>query len=61
MRKTEYVSGSIQSSLFPRSLFIIYLLTLLVTAGVHVGLIVLFQAIALGSIWQTHIILLTHK
>lgn len=58
MKKTEYVSGSIQSSLFPRSLFIIYLLTLLVTAGVHVGLIVLFQTIELGDIWQTHIILL---
>lgn len=57
MKKTVYVSGSIQSSLFPRSLFVIYLLTLLVTAGVHVGLIVLFQVIALHSGWQTLIVL----
>lgn len=58
MKKTGYISGNIQNSLFPKSLFIVYLLTLLVTAGVHVGLIVLFQKIALGNIWQTHIILL---
>lgn len=57
MKKTEYVSGYIQNSLFPKSLFLVYLLTLLVTAGLHVGLIVLFEAIALGNIWQTHIIL----
>lgn len=57
MKKAEYVSGSIQSSLFPRSLFVIYLLTLLITAGVHVGLIVLFQVIELYSGWQTLIIL----
>lgn len=58
MKKTEYISGNIQNSLFPKSLFVVYLLTLLATAGVHVGLIVLFQEAALGSIWQTHIILL---
>ncbi len=57
MKKTEYVSGYIQSSLFPRALFVVYLLTLLVTAGLHVGLIVLFQTIALHSGWQTLIIL----
>ena len=48
MKKTEYVSGYIQSSLFPRALFVVYLLILLVTAGLHVGLIVLFQTIACG-------------
>lgn len=57
MKKTEYVSSYIQSSLFPRSLFVIYLLTLLVTAGLHVGLVVLFQTISLHSGWQTLIIL----
>lgn len=57
MKKTEYVSGYIQNSLFPKSLFLVYLLTLLITAGLHVGLIVLFEAIALNNIWQTHIIL----
>lgn len=57
MKRTEYVSGYIQNSLFPKSLFLVYLLTLLITAGLHVGLIVLFEAIELGNIWQTHIIL----
>lgn len=58
MKKSAHLLGSIQSNRFPKSLFYVFMLVLLITAGVNIGMVLLFQELRVNEIIQVHVVIL---